>query len=529
MAKLYGNLYPRTKATNRTGALVTWNERKNYSLLAFPESLIPNMVDFWGKDKYYGRLSPTGFPMRINKSSLKQLRFTEGDKTLYAVNFVADAWQDLVRKMQDLVASGAVREESPFAALAAVEAWTSPEDLYHDYLTQAIYPVLADELLSELKYKREVKDFKGFLAVMGYGINNATPSIPLSLSGFLESDSVSPHVSGLCISMSKLKHDVDFLKCDGYIYDESFKLFARMAYEHGFMIDRNAPWRIVADLNSPIMQEYMRGIDSQPEISPSVSSMDDCGDLTPFVETPQIERYGISSIVEGLVRRAPGYQEFGNKDLFITSTAPLANTNEKIQTVLFNSNSYYISTSSRDMEILKLYFLDFYNKFVDENEVFSDYEEVLDLSRNKGQVSNVTGELEEVAENDQVYIPGIEDCPGTLRTKLSIREKTNVEIFDPEQGAFGYKWMLSFHYSLRKAERQQKDSAAKKRKNLRHLYNIFYKSGSNKESFLEALRLFRTTMLGPVNPTPNNKQQEGSEFTYDGHSIFSGQDFSSGY
>jgi len=528
MAKLYGNLYPRTKASNSTGVLVTWNERKNYSLLAFPETLIVNMIDFWGKDKFYGRVSPTGYPMRINKSSLKQLKFTTGNKALYAVNFVADAWQDLVRKMQDLATTGAVRRESPFANLSAVEAWNSPEDLYHEYLTTTIYPELADKILSELKYKRQIKDFKGFLATIGYYINNVADQAPLTLSGFMESDWVNPHVSGLCISMSKIEHDKDFLKCENYIYDESFKLFARMAYEHGFMVDRNAPWRIVADLNSPNMQEYMRGINSQPEISPSLPLRDECGDLIPFVDTPQIERYGTSSIVEGLVRRAPGYQEFGNKNLFLMSSAPLADTDGKIQTVLFNSNKYYISTSERDMEILKLYLLDFYNNFVDENEVFSDYEQVSSLEARKGKISNAVGEVKEVAENDQVYIPGEIDCPGKLRTKLFFRKKENIQVLNPEQGRFGYKWMLGFHYRLRKAERKQKDSTMKRRRNLRDLYTMFYNfSDDKKESFIESLRIFRTTMLGPINPNTKNEQGERATFEYDGNSIFSGQDFSS--
>ena len=527
MAKLKGNLYPRTIATNETGTALTWNQRKNYSDLVFTENLIINMVDFWGKDKYYGRISPTGFPMRIRKSSLKQLEFSEEGKTLYAINFVADAWKDLVRSIQDLFVSGAIRSESPYANISAVKGWVSPENSYHEYLTSIIYPGITDNLLTEMRFKREVKDFKGFLRVMGYYSKTLSGLGPLTLSGYLESEWTSPHVSGLCISLSDDNHDVDFLKCDRYVHDESFKLFARKAYEHGFMIDRNAPWRLVADLNSPIMQEYMRGINNQPEITPPASNRDECGDLIPPVETVEIEKFGLSEIVEGLVRRAPGYQEFGNKNLFPRSTAVLANTFDRVQNVLFNSNSYYASTSEKDMEILKLYFLDFYNAFVDEHEIYSDYEELFDTPGNTGKATNSTGGVVEVEEEDSVYIPGIESCSTLLRTKIISRKKISSAVFNLETGAYGYKWMLNFHYTLRKLERGDKDSKEAKRNNLRYLYNIYYNRGQNRDAFLEALRIYRTTMLGSISGLVGEESDQPRQtFEIQNNSQFSSQTLS---
>ena len=116
-----------------------------------------------------------------------------------------------------------------------------------------------------------------------------------------------------------------------------------------------------------------------------------------------------------------------------------------------------------------MYFLDFYNSFVDENEVFSDYEELYDLPQNTGRATNSKGEIVEVEEEDSVFIPGIDSCPTALRTKIFARKKISPVVFDLERGQFGYKWMLNFHYTLRKLERGVKESKEAKRKNLRHL------------------------------------------------------------
>ena len=70
MAKLRGAIYPRTNATNTTSAAITFNQRKRYDKVVFPKGYIKNMVNFWGEEKYYGRISPLGHPVTINESKL---------------------------------------------------------------------------------------------------------------------------------------------------------------------------------------------------------------------------------------------------------------------------------------------------------------------------------------------------------------------------------------------------------------------------------------------------------------------------
>jgi hypothetical protein len=73
-------------------------------------------------------------------------------------------------------------------------------------------------------------------------------------------------VGGLIIELSNANHGADILKKDIYIGDLNFKVFRDTARKHGFMVDKNAPWRLTANLASPRMQQYAKkyGITYEP-------------------------------------------------------------------------------------------------------------------------------------------------------------------------------------------------------------------------------------------------------------------------
>ena len=77
------------------------------------------------------------------------------------------------------------------------------------------------------------------------------------MTGFLKSKYCPPRVSGLVIDLYVHSHMADDVKVEEYINSSNFCFFATAALRHGFSIDYNAPWRIVADLESPAMKEYM--------------------------------------------------------------------------------------------------------------------------------------------------------------------------------------------------------------------------------------------------------------------------------
>jgi hypothetical protein len=53
------------------------------------------------------------------------------------------------------------------------------------------------------------------------------------------------------------QHGDEYVKFAGLITDESYDLFAAAALRYGFVVDKNAPWRLVADISSPPMEKYL--------------------------------------------------------------------------------------------------------------------------------------------------------------------------------------------------------------------------------------------------------------------------------
>ena len=62
--------------------------------------------------------------------------------------------------------------------------------------------------------------------------------------------------SGLAIEITEFEYGDDIFKQE-FLQDPNFNLYASSANKHGFLIDVNAPWRLVANPNSVIMLEYM--------------------------------------------------------------------------------------------------------------------------------------------------------------------------------------------------------------------------------------------------------------------------------
>ena len=79
---------------------------------------------------------------------------------------------------------------------------------------------------------------------------------PITKSGFITSEHCSILTTGLCIELAEKDYDIDEPKGE-MITNPDFECFAEYANAHGFLIDKYVPWRLVADINSVEMKEYM--------------------------------------------------------------------------------------------------------------------------------------------------------------------------------------------------------------------------------------------------------------------------------
>lgn len=228
-----------------------------------PEFSIPNQVDFRGIDRYYGNADLEGDVTLLKEDVLNQLRYCKDNQTMWAINFVVDAWSDLAAKMRYFLNKGRIIAGGPYANPVVFEAWKSPDIEYDIYMKYTVYPLLTEHL-KKPKENRSIRSFQGFLSSYSRFCKAQSLRLPITRTGFVESRFFDVACTGLVLNLSNPSKGNKSEAAEQFVNDPNFAFFADVAKQHGFLIDKNNPSRIVANLRSPAMQRYMaeRGFDT---------------------------------------------------------------------------------------------------------------------------------------------------------------------------------------------------------------------------------------------------------------------------
>ena len=126
-------------ANNFQNAAVIFEERKFYRDEVYKSFIFQedNLIDFWNRVDYYGRIDKKGMPIICNERYLKAITSVKGDSNPLAMNFVADAFDDFSTAMNRLrqTSPGTVSEESLLFPVEAVSGWTSPREGYANWMS----------------------------------------------------------------------------------------------------------------------------------------------------------------------------------------------------------------------------------------------------------------------------------------------------------------------------------------------------------------------------------------------------------
>ena len=205
---------------------------------------------------FYGRVDPSYNVVEPNRNHLEPI---SGDSTsrVVVLSFVADAFKDFLSEYRKRSTSGNIRGENPtFTNLAPKQGYVNPSAAYKKYVSR-IYHEFVSSYLGQKKefainsFEDFVGEFLNFLKIRSKKANN-----PITKSAFLVGNRMSPMSSGLCIEIDRQDHAEDALKVNRFIKDVDFEFYSQLATKYGFLIDKNAPWRMVANVNSPEMLAY---------------------------------------------------------------------------------------------------------------------------------------------------------------------------------------------------------------------------------------------------------------------------------
>jgi hypothetical protein len=447
----------------------------------FPDFLIDNFVSTWTTERFYGIVNNVGNASIPDPTRLKSLQFNEeGSVNKYALNFVADAWHDLAKKLRELASLNITFKDSPWAKPEVVKAWEPAQESYDIYMREKIYPVFYDEFLYQSGRNKKIRNISSFMNYFNEFVKDfMVKTGPVTLSGFVESTYAPAYSSGLIIEISSDAYDDDFNKAYKF-GDRNFSLVANVAAQYGFSIDKNIPWRLVADLRNPAMIEYMLGVPIEDfDLGENVEYV--CDPIVGAPESPPMA-FGYSKIpgLENVRRRIafftytdeegtdqfePGYERY--KNYTGEQWEPVFNPQDQPETFEAMFSTDYTETWRLDIDLLQDYLLFFYNYYVS-------------------------------LQPDvpvQTLVPFNSSCGP--RNYTFTREPMSQEVF---ASAYGDRWKLKTFYIIRNLERN-KDIPNKRKvlevQRVLNNYNLALGEGAE-EAYLRALQVAQSDFIGPA-------------------------------
>ena len=203
-------------------------------------------ADFCAISPKVGSLSPIGMP-----------------NTKLVLTFVAQAFNDLQHNLTSELHNNlalALRA-GPYAKMEPKMAWQSV-DTEHTSLLEETYVSRLIPYLDEKNRHAGILNFDDFIKVfLGHFFRTIMiPSnIMLTRSGFSLSNRFTMLGNGLIVDLSTDNHNDDENKYNKWISHPSYNVVRDAAARHGFALDKHAPWRLVANLQSPKMLPYIQG------------------------------------------------------------------------------------------------------------------------------------------------------------------------------------------------------------------------------------------------------------------------------
>jgi len=238
------NLSPRAK----------FYQRALYADTAYPTS-VAKPLESWYDKNLFGRVDAHQNTIIPRLGELVEME-TASVPGIYCLGFVDKAFTAFARHMQTAFITNCLdqRGNPDLFNLKARFAYVDPTtkwEAHRDGLIQAFINNHVGKLTSPIKNFADFKpEFLEYLRVM-------SQQIPVTKTSFLISSAASPMGSGMKIAIAQEDAGDDSVKYQDFIADPNFHFYANAAKKFGFLIDKNAPWILTADLFSNAAMSYI--------------------------------------------------------------------------------------------------------------------------------------------------------------------------------------------------------------------------------------------------------------------------------
>ena len=242
---------------NNLGTLGGFYQRSLYKDEVYPD-IAPSAMDTWHDKFLYGRIDRTQNTVVPSPLNLISIPSKGGGDNMMALNVVVAAFEKLAFHMQKAAFMSVVNKlgNEAMLELRASRAYEAP-GIKYAYFTQDLFNTFAQNLSGKQKF--QIQDFSSFLKFYRRYLLDAAAVIPVTRTNYYLTSHASLFSTGISIAIANDDASDDSVKYANFIADPNFKFFRTCAKKFGFMLNKNAPWILTADLFSTAFGETAMG------------------------------------------------------------------------------------------------------------------------------------------------------------------------------------------------------------------------------------------------------------------------------
>ena len=225
-----------------------------YQRLLYREEIYPDVnyppLDIWYDKVYYGRIDKEQNTILPNSKNLKQLR-----PGVFALDHVVNQFLAFQEKMKFALDSGIclLDGNSLITAPVAKKAYKNPIPSYNAYLN-SIFSTFTSRFQRDTN---KITNFDTFANLMIDFLIETSHFVPITLTNYLLGDLGSVLNTGIAIALDVADPGDDNYKYENWLSDPNFDFYVTAAKKYGFIIEKNIPWLMVADLFSNQTKESL--------------------------------------------------------------------------------------------------------------------------------------------------------------------------------------------------------------------------------------------------------------------------------
>ena len=242
------------KNNNDESSIDLFNKRIVYSSDVFKIGY-PNLIDFTIAEKaLYGKVDRNFIPIALNPrlSVLKQFRNSANPQQgVKALGFIVDAFEALSQQFKKAEQSGNIYSNDP--NLTNLKVYKSYKD---NNISYDEYQIGFIKALKQNLNINNIHNFQTFIKELLATVSIVTRTYPLSIPAYTKSKINSLTNSGLALEIADAPYDNDDQKINDFVNSKNWGFYVNACNSYGFMIDINAPWRLIADIDSEAMMGY---------------------------------------------------------------------------------------------------------------------------------------------------------------------------------------------------------------------------------------------------------------------------------